>query len=95
MDGEEVEEGEEMEGSEEVNGDISNPMADISLSSVVGLTNPKTIKLRGYIEGKEVILMVDPGATNNFISLKNSAKAKPTLYYPCEVWSNFGKWRKN
>lgn len=36
----------------------------------MALTNPKTMKLRRHINVKEVILKLDPGATNNFISLK-------------------------
>lgn len=43
---------------------------EVSLCSVVGLTNPKTMKLVGEIGGKQVIVMIDPGATHNFISLK-------------------------
>ena len=46
------------------------PLADISLSSVVGLINLKTMT----IEGAEVIIMIDPGATNNFISLNKVTK---------------------
>ena len=34
--------------------------ADISLSSVVGLTNPKAMKIRGDIREGEVVVMVDP-----------------------------------
>lgn len=41
---------------------------EISLNSVVGITSPKTFKLRGEVNGNEVIIMVDPGATHNFIS---------------------------
>ncbi|XP_074347660.1 uncharacterized protein LOC141686530 [Apium graveolens] len=41
---------------------------EISLNSVVGITNPKTLKLRGEVLGKDVVVMVDPGATHNFIS---------------------------
>lgn len=41
---------------------------EISLNSVVGITNPKTFKLKGEVNGKSVIVMVDPGATHNFIS---------------------------
>lgn len=46
------------------------PMADISLSSIMAISNPKTMKLKGLIEGVEVIIMIDPGAMNNFISHK-------------------------
>lgn len=44
--------------------------AEVSLNSVFGISNPKTMKLSGRIEGKEVVVMIDPGATHNFISLK-------------------------
>lgn len=40
----------------------------ISLNSVVGITSPKTFKIKGEVNGKSVIVMVDPGATHNFIS---------------------------
>lgn len=47
---------------------------NIALSSVVGLSNPKTMKLLGIINGAQVIIMIDPGATNNFISLSTVHK---------------------
>ena len=51
--------------------DAVAPMVEkvqISLNSLVGLTNPGTMKLRGLLGGKEVIVLVDCGATHNFIS---------------------------
>ena len=50
------------------------PPLEVSLNSVVGITNPKTMKLRGVINGAQVVVMVDPGATHNFISLDTVAK---------------------
>ncbi|XP_074337653.1 uncharacterized protein LOC141674849 [Apium graveolens] len=47
---------------------------EISLNSVVGITNPKTLKLRGEVLGKDVVVMVDPGATHNFISTNTVKK---------------------
>ncbi|RVW45033.1 Retrovirus-related Pol polyprotein from transposon 297 [Vitis vinifera] len=32
------------------------------------LTSPKTIKLKGKVCGKEVVVLIDPGATHNFVS---------------------------
>lgn len=42
---------------------------EISLNSVMGFSNPKTLKLRGTIYGEVVIVMIDPGATHNFVSI--------------------------
>lgn len=42
---------------------------EVSLNSVIGLSNPKTMKLRGLVGNLEVVVMIDPGATHNFLSL--------------------------
>lgn len=42
---------------------------EVSLNSVIGLLNPMTMKLRGLIEERDVVDMVDPRATHNFLSL--------------------------
>lgn len=43
-------------------------MAEVSLNSVVGLSNPRTMKLKGKVGNREVFILIDSGATNNFIS---------------------------
>ena len=40
---------------------------ELSLNSVVGLTTSGMMKLKGMINGKEVIVLIDCGATHNFI----------------------------
>lgn len=52
----------------EENGGEGNGQPEVSLNSVVGLTTPKTIKLVGVVKGAQVVIMIDPGATHNFIS---------------------------
>lgn len=42
--------------------------AKISLNSVMGLTSPKTFKLEGTINEQKVVVMIDRGATHNFLS---------------------------
>lgn len=42
---------------------------EVSLNSVVGLSNPKTMKLKRLLGNHEVIVLIDPGATHNFVSL--------------------------
>ena len=59
----------ESRGDEE-NGQEEELHPEISLNSVVGITSPKTFKLRGEVNGKPVVVMIDPGATHNFISLR-------------------------
>ena len=40
---------------------------ELSINSVVGLSNPGTMKVRGEIEGKEVVILVDCGATQLYL----------------------------
>ncbi|KAL8123138.1 hypothetical protein AgCh_011216 [Apium graveolens] len=69
---------------EEVDGVNSNPILcpaeefvpEVSLNSVIGLSNPKIMKLRGLIGEELVVVMVDPGATHNFLSLPLVEKLK-------------------
>ncbi|TYK02029.1 Ty3/gypsy retrotransposon protein [Cucumis melo var. makuwa] len=44
--------------------------AELSLHSVVGLNDPGTMKVKGKIQEREVIILIDCGATHNFISEK-------------------------
>ena len=59
---------------------------EISFNSVMGFTSPRTLKLLGYILGKEVVVMIDPGATHNFIS----REAVETLGVPLTPTKSFG-----
>ncbi|TYK05776.1 ty3-gypsy retrotransposon protein [Cucumis melo var. makuwa] len=47
-----------------------SPVVELSLNSVVGLTAPGTFKVKGMVEDREIMIMIDCGATHNFISLK-------------------------
>ena len=40
----------------------------VSLSSVMGITRPKSMRLSGVMNEQAVVVMIDPGATPNFIS---------------------------
>lgn len=62
----------EDEGDEEevrIEDGASSAMAEISLSLVVGISHPQTMRMKGEINRQEVIVMIDSGATNNFISV--------------------------
>lgn len=47
-----------------------SPVVELSLNSVVGLTAPGTFKIKGMVEDREIVVMIDCGATHNFIPLK-------------------------
>lgn len=46
-----------------------NLQSEVSLNSVVGISNPKTMKLKGFWMGSKVVVLIDPGVTHNFVSL--------------------------
>ena len=56
------------------------------LGSVVGIIGPKTMKLLDDIKGTEVIISIDSGATNNFIS----TSVVQCLGLSCDTCANFG-----
>ena len=45
-------------------------MEEVSLNSVVGLTNPKTLRARGSVWDQPMVVLIDPRVTHNFISRK-------------------------
>ena len=47
---------------------LASEHIELSMNSVVGLTTPQTMKLRGDIEGQPVVILIDGGATHNFIT---------------------------
>ena len=52
----------------------------LSLNSYLGINSPKTTKMRGYIQDKEVIVMLDSGASHNFISPEVVDKLRLKVY---------------
>ena len=53
---------------DEMGGTAEIEVAEISISSIVGISTSRTIKLKGTVMGKEVIVLIDSGATHNFVS---------------------------
>ncbi|KAL0544147.1 hypothetical protein IC582_019259 [Cucumis melo] len=47
---------------------VENLNIELSLNSVVGLTNPGTMKVKGRVGEEEVVILIDCGATHNFIA---------------------------
>lgn len=47
---------------------VTRELVELSMNSVVGLTPPQTMKLKGKILGEEVVVLIDCGASHNFLS---------------------------
>ncbi|KZV31629.1 peroxidase 64 [Dorcoceras hygrometricum] len=56
------------EGIEVEDDDKEYGTLELPLFSISGVSQPQTLKLRGKIMGKEVVIMVDSGASHNFVS---------------------------
>lgn len=52
---------------------------ELSMNSVIRLTSPKTMKVRGTVNGQKVVVLIDFGATHNFISIEFFRKLKITV----------------
>lgn len=56
---------------------------ELSMCSVVGLLGNDTMKVTGKIKGEEVAILIDSGASHNFISRETMSKIKlPTEKTP-------------
>lgn len=58
---------------------------EINGETVVGITRPQTMKLVGEINGETMIILIDSGATNNFVST-----SLVRLNLPITTCPNFG-----
>lgn len=58
---------------------------ELSINSMVRLNDPGTMKMKGKIQGREVVVLIDCKATHNFISEKLvkglQLSTKETFYY--------------
>ena len=61
-------------------------VAELSLNSMVGLSTPRTMKVKGKIAQHEVVVLIDYGAIDNFIS----TKLVQELELPLECTSGYG-----
>lgn len=59
---------------------------ELSLSSLLGFSNKGTMKLRRMLKGKEVIVLIDCGATHNFIH----QRLQEELRLPITEMNNYG-----
>ncbi|KAA0062470.1 Ty3/gypsy retrotransposon protein [Cucumis melo var. makuwa] len=64
-------------------------VVELSLNSVVGLTAPGTFKVKGTVDDREIVIMVDCGAIHNFISLK----LVESLNLPMAETTNYAVWK--
>jgi len=66
-----IQEGEALEAPEE-----EGELLEISLHTIVGAPAPKTMRLIGYINTLEVVILIDTGSTHSFLDPDVAKKAK-------------------
>ncbi|VFQ73441.1 unnamed protein product, partial [Cuscuta campestris] len=71
--GEADDEGLSVEAEAVIEGDVS------VLQSLAGTTTPRSIRLKGVIEGQDVDVLVDGGSTHNFVHPKTAEKLRSAL----------------
>ena len=65
-----MEEENEQEEKREKALDVECQWMDLSICSAGGLTQPQAMKLKGELQGQEVLILIDSEASHNFISSK-------------------------
>ncbi|KAA0038305.1 ty3-gypsy retrotransposon protein [Cucumis melo var. makuwa] len=59
---------------------------ELSINSMIGLNDPGTMKVRGSLQGREVVILIDCSATHNFVSEKLIA----SLQLPVKETAHYG-----
>ena len=52
------------EESNEEEAPAEGEAAEVELRAITGVTSKRTMKLKGQVNGKEVVILIDSGATN-------------------------------
>lgn len=65
---------------------MENLNIELSFNSVVGLTNPRMMKVKGKIKGEDVVVLINCRTTHKFID----AKLVHSLNMPTKTTSNYG-----
>eukprot|EP00253_Pinus_taeda_P019183 PITA_19183 len=65
--------------------DIVSDEPVISLHALAGISSPQTLKIRGFIKHRPVVVLIDTGSTHNFIH----QKVAETVHFFVQVVSNF------
>jgi len=76
-----MEEENEHEEKREEAPDVECQWMDLSVCSARGLTQPQTMKLKGELQGQEVLILIDSEASHNFVSSKLGLKLESTKPY--------------
>ena len=52
----------------------------ISLTSIIGITQPQTLKLKGHVKNDNVTVLIETWSTHNFLNINIARKLKLFVY---------------
>ncbi|XP_024018362.1 uncharacterized protein LOC112090683 [Morus notabilis] len=81
-----AEEEENAEEAEEEPADEIGGMAGLSLNAMMGIASSDTMKLKGAIGEREVLILIDSGASHNFLSLRGRARDANSIVHHGQLW---------
>jgi hypothetical protein len=76
----------------DVDSDSSEDLMAISMQALNGIEGSKTIRLRGYLQGREVFMLLDSGSSNSFINEFVAVNVSPWQSLPQPVKGQSCKW---
>jgi len=70
-----------LENPQEVLEELNDDSAPrVSIAAIVGISQPQTLKLKGYIKNKKVTVLIDTGSTHNFLDIQMARNLNLFVY---------------
>ncbi|KAA8534845.1 hypothetical protein F0562_029939 [Nyssa sinensis] len=76
-----IEEGGSSSKQPSLDAQAQGPEPAISIHALAGSPNPRTMRIIGFIQGVQIVIMLDTGSTHNFVDPSIITKARLPIYH--------------